>query len=238
MDGKQVILKTSKWLIGAGVIALMIAMFLVGRVVYIMESKPTVSATITAINESEDDDVSSVVVAYQVGDQLYTSNYNIIFSDSSLGATVKIYYEAADPSRVYQVEMHILFIIPLLLAVLLLAVGIAFFVSIVKPEKRFQVLSESGKRVKATIVKVQKIYTMSISTMRKSYYPTVLVCKVCNEYSGEDKLYKSHYIWDLDEQNIILNQSVIDVWVDSDKSKLHYVDPNSIQNELIDPFNI
>lgn len=221
-----------------GIIPFFIVVILGVRLIWIVTMVTPVTGTVFDIIESfdPDDDMITVSVSYQVGGITYFADLDILDSNIFFGDRISVYPKTNSPAELYQLAHYVFLTIPGFFSLIFLAIGFSIYPNQMRNERLLQNMRLNGKKLSATIIKVDHQRWMSVNTLSKSYHPIVISCRHKDSATGNETIYKTQRLWGFDDSKIVPGESKITVWVNQNKPKQYIVDLETIKNIMEDPF--
>lgn len=221
-----------------GIIPFFIVMILGARLIWIVTTVTPVTGSVFDIMESSDpdDDMITVSVSYQVGGILYFADLDVLDSNIFYGDMLAVYPKVSNPAELYQLAHYVFLTIPGFFSLIFLAVGFSIYPNQMRNERLMQYLRLNGKKLTATIIKVDHQRWMSVNTFSKTYHPIVISSRHKDSATGNETIYKTQRLWGFDDSKIVVGESKINVWVNQNNPRQYIVDHDTIKNIMEDPF--
>lgn len=171
----------------------------------------------------------TVIISYVYDDIVYTAQSTIYSSSMREGDLITIYIDPTQPHIYYQPNIVTHTIMPLIFALTFGGIGFSgFIVGILHRKKKIQLMN-SGKKIVAVITEFKLNMNYVMTTGRQRQYRSHIFCKVINEFTEEEIIYKSHGFWSSTNRDVTLGVSTIDIWIDPENPKRYMMDLHSIK---------
>lgn len=174
------------------------------------------------IREKHGDDISHYVyINYQYDGELYEDRQlNYYTSSMYEGKYIEIYVNPDNPNEIMgKNEVTVLVVVFGAIGGVFAFIGTAGVVAVILKRKMYKRLFREGRRIYGTIERIDHDINVSINK-RHPYFAMVVVK---DDYTGEEKYYRSNDFWDDVASTINIGDTAV-IYVDQNNDKKYFVD--------------